>query len=123
MVFISAVQSSYQEVDIFKELHGGTNFDTVFGQNTAQNSFPASSAPLTNNSTLGGVPAMGDMLTPQAVDSHAAVAAQERKLAQEEPLKLTTDVNSSLARAAANLCEFFLPCSDEGWVYFTQCCN
>jgi len=48
---------------------------------------------------------MGDILTPQAVGIQAEAAAQEKKI-EQKPLALTTDVESSLARAAANLSEF-----------------
>ena len=116
-LFYAAVQSSYQEVDLFKELRGGPNFDSVFGQSSSpQNSFPApaSTAPPPSANSSGGLlpAAMGDMLTPQAVGIQAEIAAQEKKMDQQ-PLGLTTDVESSLARAAANLSEFTVTHWDE----------
>lgn len=84
---------------MFSEIRG-PDFNTVFGATGGG----GGGAPPVGGGAKTGVSlnqyTMGDILTPQAVGPHATV--------KEEPLnvKLTTDVDSSLALAAANLSMF-----------------
>ena len=89
--------SSYQEVDLFSEIRS-SDFNAAFG-NTA--SVPSSTSAGPTNVSLNQY-TMGDMLTPQAVGQHATVKQKE----EPKPKSLTTDVDSSLAAAAANLSMF-----------------
>ena len=93
--------SSYQEVDLFSEIRG-PDFNTVFGSNQ-----PATSGAAAATSGTAGVGVslnqytMGDILTPQAVGPHA-----QQQPTSTAPKGLTSDVDSSLAAAAANLSMF-----------------
>lgn len=101
VVYFLAI-SSYQEVDLFSEIRS-TDFNSVFGSSqapTASTSTPSSAAGVgvsLNQYT------MGDILTPQAVGPHAQ---QPVTIASAAPKALTSDVDSSLAAAAANLSMF-----------------
>jgi hypothetical protein len=83
--------SSYQEVDLFSEIRG-PDFNAAFG-----NKAPSSSAGSGGTNISLNQYTMGDILTPQAVGQHATVKEDVM------PKGLTTDVDSSLAMAAANL--------------------
>ena len=90
-------------MDLFSEIRG-VNFDTVFGQQqqaSPSSSLFANSSPLFANSSpqqLAGVPPMmGDILQPQAVGPLASHQMQQ------QPQRLTKDIDSSLVRAAENL--------------------
>lgn len=83
--------SGYQEVDLFTEIRGKPqpDFDSVFGgpsKSLAPQGSP--SKPL-----MGG-----DLLTPEAVGAHANIQPSP-----QATVGLTTDVDSSLVRAAENL--------------------
>lgn len=84
---------AYQEVDLFTEIRGsGANFDAVFGS-TVEATHPAPQ-PATSMNQFG----MGQILQPQA----AGPLASQYPATSQTP-RLTKDVDSSLANAAANL--------------------
>ena len=78
-------------MDLFQEIRGGQpDFDSVFGQNQSSLQKP--------QPQLGG---MGEILQPTAVSPLAA----QQTTSQPEVKGLTSDVESSLVRAAENLSE------------------
>lgn len=89
--------SSYQEVDLFSEIRG-PDFNSVFGSNNPNVQQPSTSGGRTTGVSLNQY-TMGGILTPQAVGTHA------QQVQHQQPAKvgLTSDVDSSLALAAANL--------------------
>ena len=103
----------YQEVDLFSEIRG-PDFDSVFGQQqlpqmqpqsqVASSSFAGGGAALVQSTPPTSTAAfLGDVLQPMAVGPPAPAM-----LLKEGPALsvLTSDVESSLARAAANLGQF-----------------
>ena len=89
----------YQEVDLFSEIRGKPqpDFDSVFGSSGVP---VTSSAPAVQD--IPAKPLMGgDLLTPVAVGVHANMQRSQSPL--HDP-GLTSDVDSSLVRAAENLC-------------------
>ena len=79
-------------MDLFQEIRGGQpDFDSVFGQNQSSLQKP--------QPQLGG---MGEILQPIAVSPLAA----QQMTSQPEVKGLTSDVESSLVRAAENLSEW-----------------
>ena len=100
-----AYYTGYQEVDLFTEIRGKPqpDFDSVFGSTTA-------SQGIRSKSLMGG-----GILTPEAVGVHASM--QPSFNSSQDVSGLTTDVESSLARAAENLCECVCVCVCVGvWV-------
>lgn len=106
----SKASSGYQEVDLFSEIRG-PDFDSVFGQQqlpqmqpqsqVASSSFAGGGAALVQSTPPTSTAAfLGDVLQPMAVGPPAPAM-----LLKEGPALsvLTSDVESSLARAAANL--------------------
>jgi hypothetical protein len=88
--------SGYQEVDLFSEIRGKPqpDFDSVFGSSSvpsATSSLAVHSSP--SRPVMGGV-----LLTPEAVGVHATM-----QLSPQHMAGLTSDVDSSLVRAAENL--------------------
>ena len=82
--------SGYQEVDLFQEIRGGQpDFDSVFGSTSGQ-----PKAPMGNSS-------MGEILQPMALGPLA-----QQPTSKPEAKGLTSDVESSLVRAAENLSEW-----------------
>ena len=78
-------------MDLFTEIRGRQpDFDAVFGGGS-------SSSVRLHGSNLG------DILQPTAVGAHASLSAGTHT----RDTRLTTDVESSLAKAAENLSEFF----------------
>ena len=96
----------YQEVDLFSEIRGRPqpDFDSVFGGSGGP---PASSMGVVQGTTSTQSVMGGGVLTPEAVGPHASL--QQSAGAQGAP-GLTTDVESSLVRAAENLCECLCVC-------------
>ena len=94
--------TGYQEVDLFTEIRGKPqpDFDSVFGSSGGpQGPTPPQGSP--SKSLLGG-----EILTPEAVGVHASMQHSQ----PAENTGLTTDVESSLARAAENLCTCVCVC-------------
>ena len=84
----------YQEVDLFSEIRGKPqpDFDSVFG---------SSGVPVTSSAPAAKPLMGGDLLTPVAVGVHKNMQRSQSPLLEPG---LTSDVDSSLVRAAENLC-------------------
>lgn len=92
--------AGYQEVDLFTEIRGKPqpDFDSVFGSSGPT---PSSSSAAVHLQGTASKPLMGgDLLTPEAVGPHASM-----QHVPQATTGLTKDVNTSLVRAAENLCK------------------
>ncbi len=87
-------------MDLFSEIRG-PDFNSVFGSGSTQKPSTTGGGGVSlNHYTMGG-----DILTPQAVGPHATTEEQQPR-GSPQLVGLTSDVDSSLARAAANLSKF-----------------
>ena len=88
-------------MDLFTEIRGGQpDFDAVFGQHAQPQPKPPTAVAMGNG--------LGGMLQPMAVGVHAA--QQTTMSPQPLPVGLgTTDVESSLTKAAENLSKCLVP--------------
>jgi hypothetical protein len=91
--------SGYQEVDLFTEIRGKPqpDFDSVFGGGSSSSVMGVQSGPLGATPLMGGG---GGLLTPEAVGAHASL---KQTPGGQVVSGLTSDVESSLVRAAENL--------------------
>ena len=84
--------TGYQEVDLFQEIRGGQpDFDSVFGSTSGHQRMPV------------GHSTMGEILLPTATGP----LATQQTMSKPEAKGLTSDVESSLVRAAENLSEWW----------------
>ena len=89
-------------MDLFSEIRGKPqpDFDSVFGSGSSPSVMGVQSGPPGTTPLMGGG---GGLLTPEAVGAHASV---KQMPGGQVVSGLTTDVESSLVRAAENLSEF-----------------
>ena len=88
-------------MDLFTEIRGKPqpDFDSVFGGGSSSSVMGVQSGPLGATPLMGGG---GGLLTPEAVGAHASL---KQTPGGQVVSGLTSDVESSLVRAAENLSE------------------